>query len=136
MHFRTSSIQDIYKLSQEKWLSIIEKKTVLPTPYIRLFKDGMYDGRRYFPSCNDETEVEIGTGKNARVGNSTAKQMEEMDTTPDNTQVSNLQESPCTQPTNACMHACMQLDKLQKVLTNYILRLFSQQKTVVLPVRK
>ena len=64
MHFRTSSIQLIYKLSQEKWLSIIEKKTVLPTPYIRLFKDGMYDGRHYFPSCNEETEMEIDTGKN------------------------------------------------------------------------
>lgn len=48
MHFRTSSIQLVYKLNQEKWLSIIEKKTVFPTPYIRLFKDGMYDGRRYF----------------------------------------------------------------------------------------
>ena len=34
--FRNSTIQDVYKLSQEKWLSIIVKKIVLPTPYIRL----------------------------------------------------------------------------------------------------
>lgn len=104
MHFCTSSIQLIYKLSQEKWLSIIEKKTVLPTPYIRLFKDGIYDGRRYFPSCNEETEIEIDMGKHTRVGNSTTKQTEETDTTQENIQVSSPQDtckSPCIQPTIA-----------------------------------
>ena len=92
-------------LSQEKWLSIIEKKTVLPTPYIRLFKDGMYDGRRYFPSCDEETEM----GKDARTNpttdiRSTTEETETIDTNQDNSQVSNYQyKSPCvrTQPINS-----------------------------------
>lgn len=58
MHFRNATIQQVYNQSKKKWTNIIEQKTVLPTPYIRLFKDGLYDGRRYFPSCTDEPEAE------------------------------------------------------------------------------
>lgn len=38
-----------------KWTQ--NKKTVLPTQYIRLLKESLYDGRRHFPSCTDEPEA-------------------------------------------------------------------------------
>ena len=57
MHFRNATIQQVYNQSKAKWTQIIEQKTVLPTPYIRLFKEGLYDGRRHFPSCTDEPEA-------------------------------------------------------------------------------
>ena len=37
MHFRDATIQEVYNQSKEKWTQSIEQKTVLPTPYIRLF---------------------------------------------------------------------------------------------------
>jgi hypothetical protein len=58
MHFRDATIQQVHIQSKEKWTQIIEQKTVLPTPYIRLFKQGLYVGRRHFPSCVDEPEAE------------------------------------------------------------------------------
>ena len=36
----------------------MEQKTVLPTSYIRVFKNGFYNGCRYFPTCTDEPEIE------------------------------------------------------------------------------
>ena len=61
MHFRTATVQDVYEQSLKKWENVIEQKIILPSPYIRLFKDGLYDGRRYFPHCNDQPECEAGT---------------------------------------------------------------------------
>ena len=55
MHFHNSTIQGVHTQSKEKWANI---KTVLPTPYIRLFKDGLYNGHHYFASCTDEPEIE------------------------------------------------------------------------------
>ena len=72
----------------------------------------MYDGRHYFPSCNEETEMEIDMGKNTRAGNSTAKQ-------------TNLQDkSPCTQLTIAAGQTPKRSQQL------YPLTLFSAEDTV------
>ena len=115
MHFRTSCIQLVYKLSQEKWLSIIEKKTVLPTSYIRLFKDGVYDGRRYFPSCNEETEMETDTGKiPGQAIQPLSKQKSWI--------LPKIRFKCQIFKINYLVHnPLLQLDKLQKVLTHYIL---------------
>ena len=53
-HYRNTSIQDVWDLSRAVWKSILDSKTTLPTPYIRLFEDDNYVGRHYFPSTNDD----------------------------------------------------------------------------------
>ena len=38
-HFRDKCIQDVWDLSRAAWKSIVDSKTTLPSPYIRLFKN-------------------------------------------------------------------------------------------------
>ena len=85
--FRDKHIQDVWNLSRVAWKSILDSKTTLPSPYIRLFEDDRYIGRRHFPSGNDEhTTIE---GEHATIGD---------DPSTPNENVSHLSTSTCITP--------------------------------------
>ena len=46
-HFRDTTLEQVYKQKESIWPQIIEKRVVLPVPYIKLYDtDGQYIGRR------------------------------------------------------------------------------------------
>ena len=57
MHFRESSLSHVETLAKVTWKTIVQNKTRLPTPSIKLYDDvGNYKGIRNFNSTGDEQE--------------------------------------------------------------------------------
>ncbi len=58
--FRNTTIKSTWDKSKAAckaaWNGILASKTILPTPYIRLFKDDQYIGRRSFPADSQTVE--------------------------------------------------------------------------------
>ncbi len=53
-HFRSTNISCIWRENLAIWEEIIEQNVSLPIPFIRVFKDGQYTGRRYYNTENEE----------------------------------------------------------------------------------
>ncbi len=57
MHFRTSNLHDVELTSQKAWQQIVQSKTALPTPQIRLYNaNGEYIGTRVVSQTSMNTQ--------------------------------------------------------------------------------
>ena len=50
LHFRSTNIEHIHHQSQVQWRLLLDENVQLPTPFIRIFNNGVYTGRKYYPT--------------------------------------------------------------------------------------
>ena len=50
LHFRSTKIEHIHHQSQVQWRLLLDENVQLPTPFIRIFNNGVYTGRKYHPT--------------------------------------------------------------------------------------
>ena len=57
MHFREANLTDVQAIAKTKWTTIVDNKTVLPAPSIRVFDhNGDYKGTRFFRHPPDQQQ--------------------------------------------------------------------------------
>lgn len=131
-HFRNTKIGDIWEMSRRTWESIVETEKNLPTPYIRLFEQGSYIGRRSFllnnSSCseNQEDEANDQSGMLSCVTQSPTPNINQHATTPQCTPVTQSTTSATTPGTQSRAELAAATPRTRTCLTHLPVNLLAR----------